>query len=610
MQDIILDNTYLILLIPFWIFLIIMIGRFFAVYVNKTVIYVLTLLASFAGILFSLFALLNLESPLLQSFQFIKINNFIIYAGLHIDKLSLIFGLVLFVVSFLVQIFSISYMKDEKKSYRFYALMNLFNFAMSGLIFSPNLFQMYIFWGLVGLVSYLLIGFDYQNPIKSEASRRVFLTNSIGDVALFGGIVLFSYFIYSYAANNSFTTLAFEDINATSTLLYAYTSTVQFYIICGLFIVAAFVKSAQFPFYNWLQEAMEAKLPVSALLHSATMVAAGVYLTLRLLPMYMLESGILTIVWSIGILTALICSLMASIETHPKKVLAYSTSANLGLMFFALGGLNTKAAIIFFISHAFIKSMLFLSLPDEKRNYNLVSLISFMVGSLILSGLIFSGMVSKELIFSGIHNSTLSVIFCLVSFFTAFYLMRLSLVMIKEKELDKTGKVDLIRIIPCICLILADILLYVYLKLNTSYEIKEPFFVALVAWGVVYVLYKKNLLEKYTKTSHILADFSNNIIPKYYLSVANLAENSEEFLSKIPLKKFALIFVKSVNWVEINMMNKSVSFTADLFKKISETDMRLQLGNVQAYNAYALWIITITVSFIIIVYTLVLNQMS
>ena len=360
MADIILDNIYLILLLPLWIFLIIMSARFFAVYVNNRIIYTLTLLSSFFGVLLCSVSLIKLTSTIEQSFPFIKIGNFVLDFGLHVDKLSLIIALVLFLVSFLVQMFSVSYMKDEPKQYRYYAYLNMFNFSMAGLIFSPNLFQMYFFWELVGVMSYQLIGFDYKNSVKSEASRRVFLTNRIGDTALLGGIIFSSYRMYNYSGKLSFAALSFEDMNAITTLISAYTDTPVFYLLCILFIIGAAVKSAQFPFYTWLQDAMEAKLPVSALLHSATMVAAGAYLLIRMLPLFTLEASVLQIIAWLGILTALICSILASIETHPKKVLAYSTSANFGLMFFSIGMLNVKAALIFFVAHAFIKSMLFL----------------------------------------------------------------------------------------------------------------------------------------------------------------------------------------------------------------------------------------------------------
>ena len=222
MAEIFLDNIYLALLLPLWIFLIIMIGRFFSVYVNKAVIYALTLISSLFGVILCGGALWKLPSDkiLETGFPFLKIDDFIINCGLFIDRTALIFGLVLFLISFFVQMFSISYMKEEKKTYRFYALMNLFNFSMAGLFFSPNLFQTYLFWEIAGIVSYLLIGFEYFKKEKSIASRKVFIINRIGDTALIGAIMLSTYFIYSYAPNKALTTKSFVDMNIISTVMY------------------------------------------------------------------------------------------------------------------------------------------------------------------------------------------------------------------------------------------------------------------------------------------------------------------------------------------------------------------------------------------------------
>ena len=409
MTNLILDNISLILLLPLWIFLIIMCGRFFSVYVNKNIIYFLTLISSFLGIGVCGLALVNIKESIDFIYPFIKINEFTINFGIQIDKLSLIIALVLFIVSFAVQLFSVSYMKNEKKNYKFFALLNLFNFSMAFLIFSPNLFQFYVFWELVSVLSYLLIGFEYKNETKSTASKRVFLINRIGDTALISGIVLTSYYMFEYVENLSFVTLSFQDFNAISTLLMAYTSTPVFLLICSLFIIAAAVKSAQIPFYTWLQDAMEAKTPVSALLHSATMVVAGVYLIIRLMPFFTLNPILTKIILFIGLLTALICSILASIETHPKKILAYSTSANLGIMFIAIGMINVKAALFLLVAHAFIKSSLFILLPKEKT-ISKINLLLFIISGLSLAGILFSGCSFKEMLYETVNNKIIKLI--------------------------------------------------------------------------------------------------------------------------------------------------------------------------------------------------------
>lgn len=607
MADIILDNIYLILLLPLWIFLIIMSARFFAVYVNNRIIYTLTLLSSFFGVLLCSVSLIKLTSTIEQSFPFIKIGNFVLDFGLHVDKLSLIIALVLFLVSFLVQMFSVSYMKDEPKQYRYYAYLNMFNFSMAGLIFSPNLFQMYFFWELVGVMSYLLIGFDYKNSVKSEASRRVFLTNRIGDTALLGGIIFSSYLMYNYSRNLSFAALSFEDMNAITTLISAYTDTPVFYLLCILFIIGAAVKSAQFPFYTWLQDAMEAKLPVSALLHSATMVAAGAYLLIRMLPLFTLEASVLQIIAWLGILTALICSILASIETHPKKVLAYSTSANFGLMFFAIGILNVKAALIFFVAHAFIKSMLFLSI-DENENF--VNYITFLLGGLSLSGLIFSGVIAKEFLFVSINNPVFSVIYCLTAFLTAFYIMRISLIMVQNKKL--VNRINLAKYAPIAVLFLLNIVFYFAVRGKVAYKVAEPFWAALAGWAAVYFLYTKNLLTKFDKTPKLLERFYNNGLAKIYekFAIAMNFIDVKVFGNYKPLLIASKCGVKTAGWIEENIMNKSVTLTADLTKMLSKWGSKLQTKNIQSYNAYAFILVTIVVSLVIIAYKIMLNQIS
>ena len=608
MADLILDNIYLVLLLPLWLFLIIMLGRFFSVYVNKGVIYVLTLLSSFMGAMLCGSALWKLDAGriLENEIPFLKIDDFVINMGIHADRAALIFALVLFVVSFIVQLFSVSYMRDEKKSYRFFAFLNLFNFSMAGLLFSPNLFQTYFFWELVSVVSYLLIGFEYGKKEKSEASKKVFIINRIGDTALISGIIMCSYFLYSYSGNASLGSLSFTDMNVISTILYAYTSTPLFLLICGLFIIAAAVKSAQVPFYTWLQDAMEAKLPVSALLHSATMVALGVYLMIRMVPFFIFEKYLLLLVMIIGIVTAVICSILACIETYPKKVLAYSTSANLGLMFWAVGMGNIKACIILFIAHAFIKSMLFLCLGIKN---SLAGYITFLLGGLSLAGLIFSGMVSKEIMFAKMTGWT-AVIFCVTALLTAFYIIRISLVMIKDEKLE--NKINFAEFIPTAFLFILNIVFYFVIRKQAEYKIAEPFWCALAGWGGVYFLYTKNLLTKFCNTPKLLEKFYNNILTKVYDFIAKAADFIEIkiFANYEPLKWLCNLSVKIAGFVEDKIMNGSVNFTTSALKAVSKYDSCAQSGNVQTYNAYAFIIVTVIISSVIFIYLLLLNQFS
>ena len=602
MENLILDNISLVILLPLWIFLIIMCGRFFSVYVNKSIIYVLTLLSSLLGASACSFGLLNLHDTVEKVYPFLNIKEFSIFFGLSVDKLSLIMALILFIISFAVQLYSISYIKDEKKNYKFFAYLNLFNFAMSSLLFSPNLFQFYVFWELVGAISYLLIGFDYKDNVKSEASKRVFLMNRVGDTALIVAIILTSYYMFSYAENYSFASLAFEDFNALSTLLMAYSSTPVFCLICGLFIFAAMVKSAQFPFYTWLQDAMEARTPVSALLHSATMVAAGVYLIIKMMPFFTLNPYLTKVILIIGLVTTLICSVLASVETHPKKILAYSTSANYGLMFMALGILNIKTALIIFAAHAFIKSGLFILLPKEKT-LSRTAFVLLAVASLSLAGLLFSGVGAKELLFKNFEfYSLFPYVLMIAGFITAFYITRFGILVYKKNELTKG--VNVIELISFLILFFGNV--GIYIMIFGSYRLAEPYAAAIGGTALSLLLGKNDKLEIFNTTPKLLEKFYNNIVSNVYEKISlglnfidtKILSNYKPilFMSKLP--------VRIVNWVEINIMNKSVELVSDISKNISKSDMLLQNRNVQSYNAYAFIMVAIAIALVIAWYTL------
>ena len=618
MTDIILDNIYLILLLPFWIFLIIMCGRFFSVYVNKKIIYFLTLFSSLLGTTLCGTALLKLgaENIIETSGPFIKINDFVLSFGIFADRITLIFAFILFLTSFAVQLFSISFMKNEKKTYRFYALLNLFNFSMAGLFFSPNVFQTYVFWELVGIVSYLLIGFEYSKKEKSLASKKVLIINRLGDTAFIAGIIFSTYFIYEYSGNPKLTTLSYADMTAISTLLYAYTSTLLFKIICGLYILGAAVKSAQFPFYTWLIDAMEAKIPVSALLHSATMVASGVFILIRLTGFFTFENVLLKGIAILGLLTAVICSLSACAQTHPKKVLAYSTSAQLGLMFYAIGTLNIKAAIAFFTAHAFIKTTLFLTLPKENEKWNYTNFILFLISGLSLSGIILAGLASKEMLFMNSGN-TAEVIFSLISFLTAFYIIRIALIVADKQGLEKVCPKRL-ELFANIILLVLNISLYLCLRKFAVYKIEEPFWWALVAWGFVYILYIKNafykipILYPLCLNGFYLDNLYMTLVTKLYNTISNIADLIDKniFGNYTPVLKLTSGSIKFVNFIETKIMNGAVKFVTNTSKKLSYTESKIQNGNVQKYNAYAFIIITVIITCLIMAYTAIMVNLG
>ncbi|MCQ2739636.1 MAG: hypothetical protein MJ237_05350 [bacterium] len=612
------DNLFLIILLPLWIFLIIMAGRFFAVYVNKYVIYILTLLSSFSGSLLCGYMLttMPIDSIYENQIPFIKINDFLISAGIYVDRAALIFALTLYTVSFLIQIFSIYYMNNDKKKYRFFALLNLFNFTLSGLIFSPNMYQMYVFWELVGLTSYLLIGFEYSKPEKSLASKKVFIINRIGDTVLLTGIIICSYLMYSYSPSKSLTTLSFMDMNTISSFVYAYTPDILFLFVCILFIIAAAVKSAQFPFYTWLQDAMEAKLPVSSLLHSATLVSLGIYLILRTSYFYTLSGITLKIIAITGLLTAIICSFSALVQNNPKKVLAYSTSAQLGLIFYALGVLNFKVAIIMFISHAITKSMLFVTLPDNNQKWSYVKLGLFILGGLSLSGIILSGYISKSFLCISDYDISRSIIL-FISILTAVYITRIAILIVQKNGLEKLN-FNAFEIMPSVGLILLNISFFIYLQVNYKVPFYYNSFIVLFFVLLTLLICIKIKLPRISYVYDILSrgfyldTFYTTVITKSYGKIAELCD----FVDKKLFSEYGIIItiskflIKLFGFVEKNIINKIVDLIIRAARWTSKSDLKVQSGNIQKYNFYAFILLSVAVFVMVIAYTAILEYIG
>ena len=445
-MDFFISNIYTVILVPLWVCLIILLGKLFAVLQSRRLMAGLTLASSLYVLVFSIaaFAKTLLANGFTYEFTipFIKINEIDFSIGVYLDALSTWLLLIVAIVSLLVQIYSYSYMQNDKSFMRFFAYMNLFSFSMIGLVLSPNMFQTYVFWELVGVSSYLLIGFWYKKESASIAAKKAFIMNKIGDFSLLSGIVMGAYILYSNYDNLVSIALPFADLPAISDQIYAATSDGIFIVLSILLIVASIAKSAQFPLNTWLVDAMEGPTPVSALIHSATMVAAGVYLLCRLYPLYSLNSAVLTIIAAVGIVTAIICSISAISQTDIKKMLAYSTSAQLGLMFLAFGACSITVTMIHLTAHSFIKAMLFLIagivIASQNGNQDIklmgglrtklpTSAIAYLIGALSLSGLLFAGFASKDLILgnllSGKHY-VYATLFLIVAFMTAYYLFR------------------------------------------------------------------------------------------------------------------------------------------------------------------------------------------
>lgn len=445
-SDFFITNIYSIVLFPLWIFLIIIVGRFFDIVHSKRIITFLTLASTLYGFILSLGSFLSMmhtpDFVYENSYTFLKLADYELNLGVYVDNLSVTMLLVVTSISFIVQLYSSNYMEKDKSFSRFFAYLNLFNFSMLGLVLSPNLFQNYIFWELVGVSSYLLIGFWYKKPSASFAAKKAFLMNRIGDCGLLVGTIAVSYFMYQYSGTVSLATVPFSSLTDIGNYLYSYTNGVFFAIICVLLLMGSIAKSAQFPLHTWLPDAMEGPTPVSALIHSATMVAAGVYLVARLYPIFTLSEGVMQFIAITGLITALICAYFAITQNDFKRILAFSTNSQLGLMFLALGAGIYSGGLFHLVTHAYFKSMLFLcsgivihSVSNQQdirfmgglRKKLPLTAICYLIGCISISGLFFSGFYSKEAILTSLlenNHQIYAIGFLIVALMTAFYMFR------------------------------------------------------------------------------------------------------------------------------------------------------------------------------------------
>ncbi|MFB0911513.1 MAG: NADH-quinone oxidoreductase subunit L, partial [Flavobacterium sp.] len=350
-----------------------------------------------------------------------------------LDQLSILWLLFVTGIGSLIHMYSISYMHDDENMHKYFAYLNLFIFFMITLVIGSNLLVLFIGWEGVGLCSYLLIGFWHKNQDFNDAAKKAFIMNRIGDLGLLIGIFI----IGSLFSTLDYATLKTAITGATDLDLY-WISAAAFALFIG-----ACGKSAQIPLYTWLPDAMAGPTPVSALIHAATMVTAGIFMITRLNFVFDLAPDVQNIIAIIGAVTSLVAATIALVQTDIKKVLAYSTVSQLGLMFLALGLGAYEVAVFHVITHAFFKASLFLgsgsvihALHGEQdmrkmgglKKVMTITFITFLISSLAISGIPpFSGFFSKDeiLLVAFEHNKILWFIASLASLMTAFYMFRL-----------------------------------------------------------------------------------------------------------------------------------------------------------------------------------------
>ena len=444
-----MEYTILILLLPFLSFLALGLGGKWmshrtAGLIGTAALSVVAVLSYLtAGMYFSAPRLADgtYEALMPYNFKWLPFTESLsIDMGILLDPISVMMLVVISTVSLLVHIYSFGYMKGERGFQRYYAFLSLFTMSMLGLVVATNIFQMYLFWELVGVSSYLLIGFYYTKPAAIAASKKAFIVTRFADLGFLIGILVYGYYAgtYTFSPNE---------------MALAKGGAAMIPLALGLMFIGGAGKSAMFPLHIWLPDAMEGPTPVSALIHAATMVVAGVYLVARMFPLFIeYAPSVLHIVAYVGAFTAFYAASVACVQSDIKRVLAFSTISQIGFMMVALGvctsanphegGLGYMAGMFHLFTHAMFKALLFLgagsiihavhsnemSAMGELRKYMPITHITFLIACLAIAGIPpFSGFFSKDEILTACFQFSpiMGWIMTVIAGMTAFYMFRL-----------------------------------------------------------------------------------------------------------------------------------------------------------------------------------------
>lgn len=535
--------------------------------------------------------------------------------GILLDPISIMMLVVITTISSMVHIYSFGYMKGEEGFARFYSFLSLFSFSMISLVIATNLFQMYIFWELVGVSSYLLIGYYYDKPSAVSASKKAFIVTRFADFGFLIGILLLSY------TTGTFDFAILNDINgpaiAGAPAMGFMGLSVVTWALALIFIGGA-GKSAMFPLHIWLPDAMEGPTPVSALIHAATMVVAGVFLVARLFPVYFFAApGVLEMIAIVGAFTSLFAAIIALTQTDIKRILAFSTMSQIGYMMLALGvsgyggeeGLGYMAGMFHLFTHAMFKGLLFLgagaiihavhsnvmSDMGNLRKYLPITHITFLIAALAISGIPpFSGFFSKDEILVAAENK--NVIYFWVEWavagLTAFYMFRLYFVVFwgEKKEYEHTPHESPFSMtIPLLILALASTVsgLIPFSQYVTSdskpfdihmhWDIAIPsILVAILGIAIAAWMYMKpsKIPDKIAGLSPVLYKSSNN---KFYI---------DEIYLWITHTIIFNGFAKAANWFDQNVIDGVLNGMASVTNSISDQIKGLQSGQLQKYGMY------------------------
>lgn len=536
--------------------------------------------------------------------------------GAILDPITAMMLIVVPLVSLMVHIYSLSYLKGEKRFATYYGFLGLFTFSMLGLVLSTNIFQMYFFWELVGVSSFLLIGFYYDKPSAVAACKKAFIVTRFADLGFLIGILILSFHAQSF----DFATIITR-LNTAGNSAF----TDSFFGISALSWGAALVfmggagKSAMFPLHIWLPDAMEGPTPVSALIHAATMVVAGVFLIARMFDVFNLSQPVMQLVTYVGAFSALFAAIIACTQTDIKRVLAYSTMSQIGFMMFALGvsgkeseSLGYTASMFHLFTHAMFKALLFLGsgavihfvhsneMKDMGglRKYLPVTHLTFLIACLAIAGIPpFAGFFSKEEILMAAFESNKMVFYIAIftSALTAFYMFRLYFKIFWNREAhvhgDHHGEGGSAMMLPLIVLAVAACCTgfipfgnfvsadgkHMHSDLHLTFSI-APVVLALVGIFTALWLYKSET-GKSSKLAASLNGFYKAAYRKFYI---------DEIYIFITQKIIFNLIAKPAAWIDKNIVDGLVNATGNGTTGVSEKIKGLQSGKVQQYAVYFL----------------------
>lgn len=613
---------FAIVLLPLAGFLI---NGLFGKFLPKNIVGGIATLVVFTAFCIATYLFLNFDKTsqpiIVRAFEWFRVNGIQVNFGFQIDQLSLMMVMIITGIGALIHLYSIGYMHEDKGFYRFFAYLNLFVFMMLLLVMGSNYLILFIGWEGVGLASYLLIGFWFKNAEYGKAARKAFIMNRIGDLGLLMGIFMIAYH------TNAFDYLSVAQ-NASK---FEFDGSIVIFICAALFIGAT-GKSAQVPLYTWLPDAMAGPTPVSALIHAATMVTAGIYLVVRSNFLYVLAPTVTDGILFVGLLTAFLAAFYAMRQNDIKKVLAYSTVSQLGFMVIALGVGAYTAAMFHLMTHAFFKALLFLgsgsvihAMGGEQdmrfmgglKKYIPITHWTFLIGTFAIAGMpLFSGMISKDeiLVAAWAKNPIFWVILFIIAAMTATYMFRLYYLTFHGEFRGTAEQKHHLHESPwnmTLPLIVLAVLSIVGGFINLPHIIAHGEFSKLQAWLSPILVEKAksqlqaNLETIAVSTEYILIAITVAMFFAVWFIVKNiyankgklpLAEDNYTGWEKLSAKKLYIdelynaLFVKTVEGLgrggkmfDKNILDKVVDFVGDGAEESGKSMKKLQNGNVENY---------------------------